>query len=384
MDFLPFNQEYLNNTLSKNKLLFLQILVWLLQVHKQVRIERLAAYLPIPILYESRRKKIQRFLVESCLSLVLFWFPLIKLIVEREFKLGSRLILVLDRTQWEDKNVFMISVVWRKRSLPVYWVLLEKKGSSNVKEQIALIRPVLKLFYEYELLILGDREFHGVELSYWLKKRNRTAKKPIYFAFRERKDVYIRRSKKNQKRFQDLKLTPGVKVFEKNIFVTKKKGFGRFNVLAYQKRKYKNYNEEEPWFILTNLDDASEVIKYYKMRMGIEAMFRDYKSGGYNLEGSKANIHRLTNLILLIAIAYTVSALKGKSIKNKGYQKYISRLTEPKRQVRRHSDFWVGLYGQSWVLAWDLCSGITEELMKLSSHKINEYQQGLKALNAIS
>ena len=129
-----------------------------------------------------------------------------------------------------------------------------------------------------------------------------------------------KRSKKNEKRFQDLNLTPGVKVFEKNIFVTKQKGFGRFNVLAYQKRKYKNHSEEEPWFIITNLDDASEVIKYDKMRGGIEAMFRDYKSGGYNLEGSKANIHRLTNLILLIAIAYTSSALKGKSIKNKGYQ----------------------------------------------------------------
>ncbi len=48
-------------------------------------------------------------------------------------------------------------------------------------------------------------------------------------------------------------------------------------------------------------------------------MFRDYKSGGYNLEGSKANILRLTNLILLIAIAYTSASLKGKSFKNKGH-----------------------------------------------------------------
>lgn len=384
MEFLPFYQDYLKNALSKSKFLLLQILVWLLQVHKQVGIERLAAYLPIPILYQSRRKKIQRFLVEPCLSLVLFWFPLIKLIVEREFKPRSRLTLVLDRTQWQDKNVFIISVVWRKRAFPIYWILLEKKGSSNVKEQIALIRPVLKLFSHYELLILGDREFHGVEFSHWLKKRNRTAKNLIYFAFRERKDVYIRRSKKNEKRFQDLKLTPGVKTFEKNLYVTQKKGFGRFNVLAYQKRKYRNNIEEEPWFIITNLDDSSEVIKYYKMRGGIEAMFRDYKSGGYNLEGSKANTHRLTNLILLIAIAYTSSALLGKSIKNQGYQKYISRLTEPKRQVRRHSDFWVGLYGQSWVLAWDFCSLITQELMKLNWHKLNEYKQGLKVLNAIS
>jgi hypothetical protein len=43
--------------------------------------------------------------------------------------------------------------------------------------------------------------------------------------------------------------------------------------------------------------------------MGIEAMFKDCKTGGYNLEGTKANNHRLTNLILLIAIAYTMSAI---------------------------------------------------------------------------
>ncbi len=66
--------------------------------------------------------------------------------VEKEFKSEERLILVLDRTQWKDNNIFMISVIWRKRALPIYWIILEKKGSSNVREQIALIRPVLKLF----------------------------------------------------------------------------------------------------------------------------------------------------------------------------------------------------------------------------------------------
>ncbi len=65
------------------------------------------------------------------------------------------------------------------------------------------------------------------------------------------------------------------------------------------------------------------------------AMFRDYKSGGYNLEGSKANILRLTNLILLIAIAYISASLDGKSFKNQGHQKYITRLTEAQRKYRR-------------------------------------------------
>ncbi len=48
--------------LSASQLLTLEMLVWLLQFHKQVRIERLAACFPLPILYESRRRHVQRFL----------------------------------------------------------------------------------------------------------------------------------------------------------------------------------------------------------------------------------------------------------------------------------------------------------------------------------
>ncbi|MDJ0636364.1 MAG: IS4 family transposase [Xenococcaceae cyanobacterium MO_188.B29] len=302
MDFFSAHQSHLQKYLSQSQILTLQLLIWLLQVQKDVRIERLASCLPIPILYESRRKKIQRLLASSSLSLSLLWFPIIKSIVEKEFKPLERLILVLDRTQWQDNNVFMISVMWRKRALPIYWLGLEKKGSSNLREQIALIRPVLKLFSHYEVVILGDREFHGIELSYWLKQKNKKAKKPIYFAFREKNNVYLKRSRKNEERLKDLKVVPGVKILHENVKITKKKGFGKFNLLTYKKRDYRHHKVKESWFIITNFNDPHEVIKLYKKRAGIEAMFRDYKSGGYNLEGSKANIIRLTNLILLIAI----------------------------------------------------------------------------------
>ena len=58
--------------------------------------------------------------------------------------------------------------------------------------------------------------------------------------------------------------------------------------------------------------------------MGIEAMFKDYKTGGQNLESAKANETRLNNLILLIAISYTLSSFKVQKNKNKGVQEYIS------------------------------------------------------------
>ena len=75
-------------------------------------------------------------------------------------------------------------------------------------------------------------------------------------------------------------------------------------------------------------------------------MFRDFKSGGYNLEDTNLSGHRLTSLILIVAIAYSWATFKGQDIKNKGVQKYVGRVKESGRIERRHSSFYIGLYGQ--------------------------------------
>ena len=61
---------------------------------------------------------------------------------------------------------------------------------------------------------------------------------------------------------------------------------------------------------------------------------KDYKNGGYNLESAKANETRLNNLILLIAISYTISSFQVQKVKNKGVQEYISRTNEKGRKEK--------------------------------------------------
>lgn len=82
-------------------------------------------------------------------------------------------------------------------------------------------------------------------------------------------------------------------------------------------------------------------------------MFKDCKTGGYNLESTHADDQRLIALILLIAIAYTCAILVDQNSRNLGLQKYVGRLKELKRYVHRHSTFWIGLYGQLWVGAME-------------------------------
>ncbi len=63
----------------------------------------------------------------------------------------------------------MASVIWKKRALPIYWLLLNKKGSSNFYEQVATIKPVLRLLKEYKLVVIGDREYRSTAFAIGLR-----------------------------------------------------------------------------------------------------------------------------------------------------------------------------------------------------------------------
>jgi hypothetical protein len=64
-------------------------------------------------------------------------------------------------------------------------------------------------------------------------------------------------------------------------------------------------------------------IATYQKRMGIEEMFRDYKSGGYYLEETGLKGQRLLALILLIALVYSSAVIQGTNLKIKAAKQYI-------------------------------------------------------------
>lgn len=66
-----------------------------------------------------------------------------------------------------------------------------------------------------------------------------------------------------------------------------------------------------------------------------------------------------------------------------GHQKYVSRQTEKGRTQRRHSDFWVGLYGQMWLPNMGFCEPIIRQLLALSPAHNLHYQRGLLAMSSI-
>ena len=240
-----------------------------------------------------------------------------------------------------------------------------------------MLRPVIKLFKSYQIVIVGDREFHSVELADWVDRQG------VKFVLKQKKDTSFRQKRQKFKTLSSLQIAPGQGQLLSEISLTQRKGFGRFNLAIYWKRKYRGKQEKEPWYLLTNLGDLATAVKAYKKRFGIEAMFRDCKTGGYNLEGSQASPDKLVRLILLIAIAMTSAWLQGEKTKVLGKHSYVCRSKEMERTRRRHSDFWVGLYGHNWIVAFHECHAWVQEFIDCVSNKRAFYQRGLRAITLI-
>jgi hypothetical protein len=372
-----FYQTHLQNNLSQAEYLLLQILINLLQSFKKVSLETLATSMPIPILFESRRKKIQRFLSLPKLSIEKVWFPIVTTWLSTYFETEKIVYVVIDRTSWSRINLFMVSVVWDKRAFPIYFRLLSKLGNSNFDEQTKIISQVLPLFEAYKICVLGDREFCSIKLANWLREKN------LYFCVRLKKNHFVEVKEDIWLELKQVGLSPGVSLFFQGVKVTKTPGFLSFNVACKWKRKILGVAPKEGWFILTNFPTLELAFAAYKRRFDIEEMFRDFKKGGYNLEDTNVSGDRLISLILLIALAYTSATIHGQQIKRKGVQKYVGRVKERTRFQRRHSNFYIGLYGKTWVNSVEPYKDLIRELMTLNRNKLPFYQRGKRAMKLI-
>ena len=131
---LTFYQTHLQKYLTPSQFLMMTTLVSLMKSEKQVRLERLSRVFPCLITAESRRQKLQRFLDLSHLTIELIWFPLITYWLTTYCPVGQSLSIAIDRSQWGSINLFIISLIWEQRAIPLYWSLLPKLGTSNFDE----------------------------------------------------------------------------------------------------------------------------------------------------------------------------------------------------------------------------------------------------------
>lgn len=241
--------------------------------------------------------------------------------------------LVLDRTNWQwgktDINILMLCIVYKKIAIPIFWILLNKKGNSSTRERAALIARFIRVFGKEAIAgVLGDREFIGKEWFSYLKAQG------LIFYFRIKKDADTHNA--NGKSVQVSWL-----FYDAEINVVRKLNglrpvYGHRLFISGMKLADGDY------LIVVSNSDEYCAIKIYSYRWEIETLFGCLKSKGFRFEETRLVRHdRIKKMIGLLALAFCIAHKTGE-----WRDQEIKAITIKKHGRPQYNCF---RYGLNWI-----------------------------------
>lgn len=244
---------------------------------------------------------------------------------------GERWHLSIDRTNWQfgglDINYLVVSASCRGVGVPLWFELLEdkKRGNSNEKDRISLLRQVIKLASGKKLVLYADREFIGKNWVRYLLKHQ------VKFFIRLRKSTRLLWKQEDQRADEWLANTNYLAM--DNVFVQ-----NHWLSVALQKQVIEAKTEDDYLIILTNTE-AKGALAVYRDRWSIEVFFQSIKGRGFNIEKTHLQDYkRLRKLMAMCAIAF-VLALRVGII----FNDYVKAIKVKKHGYKANSFFRHGL-----------------------------------------
>lgn len=261
---------------------------------------------------ESKVKRYVRWLQNEKITIDMYFLPFLNHLINS--LCHQTLVIAIDGSDiGRDCMCLMASVIFKKRALPIYWMIVkQKKGHLEEALHIDLIKEVKKIIpADYQVVVVGDGEFDGTDFqrtieSYHWKYVCRTASNvSLYESGEEFSFSTIGIDNIGSAQYFSLP----------NVHFTRK-CYGPVHAILWWDKKYK-----EPIYIITNVHLVEEACHYYKMRFRIETMFSDQKSRGFNIHKSHlSDPQRLNQLLIAVCLAYIWIIYLGTfTIKNKLY-----------------------------------------------------------------
>ena len=252
----------------------------------------LAMLLPVPGQRENLVQRIRRWLANQAVVQHRCYTPLVRRLFT-EWS-GAEIGLVLDRTdigsQW---SILMLAVAFQHRALPLAWRVLSF-GATSAEMQLALleqVQPYLPSTEQVRITLYGDSEFRAVDLQRYCRDQR--------WHLGLKSDILFRRGASNWRPLGSIAVTHGQRRYIQDVILTQKHAFGPVNLIVDWTNE-----EETPRYWVVDQHANRHTWRRGRKRFWIEPMFRDWKSYGFDLEGSKL-IHdqRLTTLLLGMATA---------------------------------------------------------------------------------
>lgn len=118
---------------------------------------------------------------------------------------------------------------------------------------------------------------------------------------------------------------------------------------------------EDPIPLLTNMDLGEMACEYYRKRFLIETLFKQMKSGGFNLHKSMVQgAVRVRNLILVVALAFIFSFCAGMLLKEQPKETLNEIIRLDKLEKMRPITLIQKCIAKNWKLALDILSDFSK------------------------
>ena len=199
----------------------------------------------------------------------------------------------MDRTNWKwgkkNINILVLAVVYKGVAIPVYWLLLNKRGNSSTRERVALVKRFFRQFGKGRLQgLLADREFIGQEWLAWLKSEQ------VDFHIRIKKDAKVPNSRGEP--VQAKRLFQSLKAGEALVLLAAKTMTGVDVYLSGLRLA------DGELLIVASSKACPDAIETYGKRWQIETLFSCLKGRGFNLEETRVTDRTRIKRLLVVAV----------------------------------------------------------------------------------
>ena len=269
----------------------------------------------IKIKSESAQENYRRLIKNPRVTANILFTPFIKKFMNT-INLPTYYVVIDGSTVGRNGLALMASVVYQGRGIPLTWIVKNgKKGHFPVKSHVSMIRKIKALLPpDADVVILGDGEFDGVKLLAEIERNN------WQYVTRTAHTNTLITAEGEVLKFSKIRPGQGDCNIESDVAFTDEL-YEVVSAVAWWGK-----SNDEPIYLISNMDNMLEIISTYKKRFSIETFFCDQKSKGFKIDKSRVSAPvRLSKLLAIACLAYIWIVYLGVVCKKKKLQHEVHR-----------------------------------------------------------
>lgn len=252
----------------------------------------------------SHERRLRRTLNDPLVGAVPMYGRLVRRVL-RHLKPDQRVWVVLDESGHSDVVRVLLAALWyRGRCVPLAWVLWPAQqpheqsywtDCESLLTQVADILPA-----GLQITVLADRAFGCPAFTDLVEAQGWD------HLVRVQGQTRLRQSDGTEHPLRDLLSQAGTRWCGAGE-VFKKHGWRSLSVVAYWRSPCR-----EPLLLVSSLSPQWDLVRQYRLRSAVEALFRDWKSSGWQWEASQVReVEHQAVLVLILALATLLTLCLG-------------------------------------------------------------------------